>query len=95
MYGLHLIEETEKLKTKNIVTKNYEHWDSQLEWLKIITVNFKKTVETLKIDLGKTNMVKYIDTFLFKVEKEIRKAKDHIKKILNKKGFTKQELIYI
>jgi hypothetical protein len=95
MYGLHLIEETEKLKSKNIVTENYEYWDSQFEWLKRITINFKETVGRLKIDLGKTNMVKYIDTFLLKIEKQIKKARDHVKKILNKKGFTKQELIYI
>jgi hypothetical protein len=95
IYGLHIIEESQNLKQKGIITKNYKYWEDQLKWLKDIAHNFKETVIKLKIKLGETCMLKYVDKFLTEVEKQIKKGRNHVDKMQLKKGFAKQDFIYI
>jgi hypothetical protein len=72
---------------QGIVAKNYKLWDDQLSWLKLVSKKFKQTIEEKKIELEKPLMLKYIDGFLNEIEKKITKARNHVKKINQKKGF--------
>jgi hypothetical protein len=87
MYGLHILEEARQLTMQGIVAKNYKLWDDQLSWLKLVSKKFKQTIEEKKIELEKPLMLKYIDGFLNEIEKKITKARNHVKKINQKKGF--------
>jgi hypothetical protein len=40
-------------------------------------------------------MLKYVDKFLTQVEKQIKNGRGHVEKMQLKKGFAKQEFIYI
>jgi hypothetical protein len=95
MYGLHIIEETKNLTMQGVVAKNYKHWDEQLTWLKLVAEKFKQTIEEKNIDLEKPLMLKYIDGFLGEIAKKMTKARNHVKRISNKKGFQVQKLDYI
>lgn len=95
IYGLHLLEETDKLTSKGIVTKNYCNWKEQIEWLNMVSAKFKEIAAEDKIDLDKPIMLKYIDRFLEKIEKKINKAQNHVKKLKEKKGFQEQVFKYI
>jgi hypothetical protein len=95
MYGLHIIEEAKLLTSQDTVTKNYEHWHDQLVWLQLITERFKEIIQEKKIELEKPLTLKYIDCFLKVIEIKTSKARSHVKKIENKKGFKIHKLKYI